>query len=105
MGSILRSLRKKSGKTQGQVASETGMTQGMISALEMDKGDPLLSTVQRLAGYYKVEVTELLRGSAAVESKNYDALRLELIRLILMTSNASLGGALKALQELGDRVS
>jgi transcriptional regulator with XRE-family HTH domain len=59
----LREVRKDLGRTQVQVATEAGMSQGDLSRLER-RNDHLLSTLQRYAAALggELEVT-VVRGS------------------------------------------
>jgi y4mF family transcriptional regulator len=47
-GMKLREVRKHVGMTQQQLADGAGVSRNIVSRIENDKGDPLLSTLLRL---------------------------------------------------------
>lgn len=82
LGQKLYELRKRQDKTQAQVAAEVKMTAAMISDFEKDKGDPSLSTLNRLAAYYEVSLTNLLDSSSVIEDQSLSALKVQAAKLI-----------------------
>ena len=56
----LKRLRRKMHETQFEFASECGISIETLSILECKKGDPKLSTLQKIAAYADCEVAELI---------------------------------------------
>lgn len=56
----LKRLRRKMHATQFEFASECGISTETLSILECEKGDPKLSTLQKIAAYADCEVAELI---------------------------------------------
>lgn len=56
IGMTLRSLRKKQGKSQAELAAEIGKTQPQIARLEGGQGDPQLSSIVQVARSLGVEM-------------------------------------------------
>lgn len=56
---ILIKLRRKMGKTQKEVAKDTGISAVSLSAYENGRKEPLLSYAVRLASYYGVTLDSL----------------------------------------------
>lgn len=56
----LRELRELKGKSQNQVAKETGINQQMINYWELGKGVPKLEFLIILADYYNVTLDYLV---------------------------------------------
>lgn len=59
----LRQLRRDSGMTQEQVATQLGVTRQALSGYESGRTQPGLDTLQRLAGIYRVDLTDLIYGN------------------------------------------
>ena len=59
-GNKLRELRESKGLTQRDVSIATGLTELTIGKLEGNKGNPTLKTMQTVADFYEVPVSELL---------------------------------------------
>ena len=59
----LRNLRNKHGLSQKQLADAIGVSHPRISELERGHGNPTLSTLVDLAGYFSVPVSKLLDES------------------------------------------
>lgn len=58
----IRSLRKESGLTYKQLAKESGIPYNTLISLELrDRNDIQLSTVYKLAKFYKKDLGELLK--------------------------------------------
>lgn len=76
VASNLLELRKKTGKTQREVAAETGMTAAALSAYEKGIKQPQLDYAVRLARYYGVTLDKLCgleetSGDAAMTGGEY----------------------------------
>jgi transcriptional regulator with XRE-family HTH domain len=56
----LRRIRKKLHMNQFEFAAECGICIETLSTLECEKGDPKLSTLQKIAAYADCEVAELI---------------------------------------------
>lgn len=59
----LREVRERKLLTQDELAARSGITQTSISAIEVGKHEPRISTVRRLAAALGVEPEELLDDS------------------------------------------
>lgn len=60
LGARLKGARLAAGLTQSQVASSTGITQGMLSYLETNRRQPGIENIRRLAKLYNCSVSYLL---------------------------------------------
>ena len=60
VGKNLKALRLKKGWTQGDLSEATGMKVDHISKLENDKGDPKLSTIEKLITALECDFNALL---------------------------------------------
>jgi transcriptional regulator with XRE-family HTH domain len=58
----LRAARERKKLTQEQLESKSGVTQGVISRLERENGDPAFSTVAKLAAALDVDPRQLRFG-------------------------------------------
>jgi transcriptional regulator with XRE-family HTH domain len=72
IGKNLRELRKNQGKSQIDVARETGISQKNLSKYETGKFRPKYETLTRLADYYNVTVSYILGEAEKVESVDKD---------------------------------
>jgi ribosome-binding protein aMBF1 (putative translation factor) len=61
LGERLRKARERSGVTQQELESRSGLAQALISKLERGKHQPRFDTLQRYADGLGVSVTSLLR--------------------------------------------
>lgn len=68
IGELLKTLRKKNGKTQEEVARDLYVSQKTISRWESGESLPDISIICDVASYYGITVDELLNG--AVNSKD-----------------------------------
>lgn len=68
----LRRLRQESGRSQGSLADQAGLSRRMISAIEGGAANVSLSTVDKLAAALNVKFTDMVRSPAAA-----DPLRIE----------------------------
>jgi len=57
----LKSLRKELGETQLTFGLNCGLSEDVICQLENEKTDPKLSTLQNIAAYTNVTVSDLLK--------------------------------------------
>ena len=57
----LKRYRQTQEKTQFELSSEIGISEEELSLLERGKTDPKLSTIQLIASYMGVTVSDLLR--------------------------------------------
>ena len=57
----LKRYRRTANKTQCEMSSEMGICAGELGLLERGKTNPKLSTMQRIASYMGVTVSDLLR--------------------------------------------
>lgn len=64
MNTKLRNAREKSGKTQAQVAAETGIAEQMYQRYEYDKSEPGVRTAIRIADALGVKDLRELFGAA-----------------------------------------
>ena len=55
MNTELRAAREKSGKTQAQVAKETGISEAQYQNIEYDKSEPRVRTAIRIANALGVQ--------------------------------------------------
>jgi transcriptional regulator with XRE-family HTH domain len=60
----LRGLRARRGWSLDQLAQRSGVSKGVLVALEGDRGNPSLTTLCRLADAFAVSVTELIAADA-----------------------------------------
>lgn len=63
----LKKIRKLRNISQEEFAAECGLSKEAISTLECEKGDPKLSTIQKVAAYTGCEVPELLKKDGNIE--------------------------------------
>jgi transcriptional regulator with XRE-family HTH domain len=64
LGEKLRNLRKNlRGLTLARVAEDTGLAVSFLSDIERGNTKPSLATLQKLASYYQVNLSELLEES------------------------------------------
>ena len=57
----LKALREKTGLSQEKVARAAGVSNGTYARLEQGKGDPSVTTIQKLARVLGPEVYDLLK--------------------------------------------
>lgn len=57
----LKRFRRAQDKTQFEMSAEIGISEEELSLLERGKTDPKLSTIQMIASYLGLTVSELLR--------------------------------------------
>ena len=63
----LRTLRDRCGATQAEVSEACGIKQGHYTQFECGRINPSLPTLERLAQYYKVSVSDLLTARSHAE--------------------------------------
>lgn len=56
LGSTIKSIRKRRGKTQVEFASQCGITQAYLSKIEGNQKDPNLSLINRISEALQVPV-------------------------------------------------
>jgi mannose-6-phosphate isomerase-like protein (cupin superfamily)/DNA-binding XRE family transcriptional regulator len=64
VGARIRQLRRQSGKTLREQASELGISASSLSVLENGRGGVSLARLQRVARHFGLSVTDLLAGPA-----------------------------------------
>lgn len=64
IGQRTREFRTMNGWTVGRLASESGLSKGMLSKIENGQASPSLATLARLASTLSVPVTAFFRGLA-----------------------------------------
>ena len=69
MNMQLRAAREQSGKTQAQVARETGISEAQYQNIEYDKNEPRVRTANRIARAVN-STTEKLWGFGAATPDN-----------------------------------
>lgn len=63
IGTNIKSHRQRAGKTQQQIANETGLSVSYISQAERNiKINPLLATIHKLADCLDCEPSDLIRS-------------------------------------------
>ena len=62
-GTVIRSLREKSGMTQLQLAETLGVSDKTISKWETGKGYPDITLLEPIADAFRISVTELISGN------------------------------------------
>lgn len=67
MDNSLRDVRRSRGVTQEQLAVKSGVSRATISAFESGNGDPILSTLQKLADALGVQPADLLKKESALD--------------------------------------
>lgn len=67
----LKLIRKVMKINQENFASECGICIEMLSAYECEKGDPKLSTLQKIAAYVGCETPELLKKNGDLNLTEY----------------------------------
>jgi transcriptional regulator with XRE-family HTH domain len=65
LGSRLRQLRRERNRSLQDVADATGISVSFLSHIENDKSDITVNRLLRLAGYYGIDVSELLPDGSA----------------------------------------
>jgi len=55
----LRVLRASRRLSQGVLAQDAGVTQALVSAIELGKANPTLASLERIAQVLKVDLSEL----------------------------------------------
>ncbi len=70
MNMKLRAAREQSGKTQAQVAKETGISEAQYQNIEYDKSEPRIRTAIRIAKALNSTVEELFEA-ATTNSSGY----------------------------------
>ena len=66
----LRALRHELGKTQVEFSAEIGISEDEVSKLECERTDPKLSTLQKIAAYTGMTVSELLAEEATEKEED-----------------------------------
>jgi predicted transcriptional regulator len=61
IGGNLRHLRRRSGRTQAEVAKRAGASQAWICRIETGDANPTLASLRRIARAPDVEVVDLLQ--------------------------------------------
>lgn len=69
----LRAARERSGKTQAQVAKETGISEAQYQNIEYDKSEPRVRTAIRIARVLGSTVESLFGMTAPSGAKEADA--------------------------------
>ncbi len=59
-GGILKNLRVEKKLSQGELANSTGITQSSLARYELDKTEPRLSDIKKLALFFGVSADYLL---------------------------------------------
>ena len=61
IGINLKLLRKRQGKSQGEVASDLGLTRSSYSGYENNVAQPNLDSLILFSDYYRVSIDDLVR--------------------------------------------
>jgi transcriptional regulator with XRE-family HTH domain len=59
VGTILRAVREERGQTRERLAVEAGVSVGTLARLELDRSDPVWSTVLAIADALDLDLAEL----------------------------------------------
>ncbi len=76
----LKLIRKVKKMNQENFAAECGICIEMLSAYECERGDPKLSTIQKIAAYVGCEVPELLKKDGNLNLNSETVLEKETIK-------------------------
>lgn len=70
LGAKIKQLRETHGYSQQVVADHLGMTQANYHKLENDKADIRLDYIEKLAGFYKVSIADIISSDKNVFNIN-----------------------------------
>ena len=62
LGDRIRELRKQKGETLKNISDETGLSVSYLSDIERCRTNPSLQTLQTIADYFDITITDLLYG-------------------------------------------
>ena len=62
IGSRLKELREKSGLTLDEFANATNLTKGIIWSYELEKKEPSISHLKRVATFFNISMDYLICG-------------------------------------------
>ncbi len=78
IGLVIKTLRKKAGLTQQQLAEKVGVTDKAVSKWERGAGSPDISTINQLSNILNIDTDNLLAGNIAyLENEWVGELRLD----------------------------
>ena len=67
----LRTLRKRKGMTQRELAADLGVALSTIAMWETANREPDLATIRKLAEYFSVSIEELINDEIEIGYENY----------------------------------
>ncbi|MCI3027731.1 helix-turn-helix domain-containing protein [Desemzia sp. C1] len=90
LGDRVKDLRKKTGKTQDDVAKSIGLSRPAYSHIENNRNEPDGETLKKLASYYEVTTDYLLGHSVPQWATEKDVMDLE--EMLNSSVNMAYGG-------------
>ncbi len=101
IGQRIRSLRKRQGLTQEEMADKCGLHWTYVGGLERGERNPTLTTMQKVAAGLGVSVTELLNAKAFQSaSSDQDTREGRLMRLLRRKDNGTVDLAAGIVREV-----
>lgn len=82
LGDIIKKMREERGLSQKEVASSVGIDRGQYSRIETNKVEPTLSTLEKIAQAFKIEVEDFFKKELPVTVDSFDKSLVEKVKII-----------------------
>ncbi|MFQ3576828.1 MAG: helix-turn-helix transcriptional regulator [Cytophagales bacterium] len=82
IGNKIKKMREDRGLSQKEVASVADIDRGQYSRIETNKVEPSLSTLEKIALAFKVDVEEFFKKEAPVNVDSFDKTLVEKVKII-----------------------
>jgi transcriptional regulator with XRE-family HTH domain len=82
LGDRIKKMREERGLSQKEVASGVGIDRGQYSRIETNKVEPTLSTLEKIATAFQVEVEDFFKKEAPLTVESFDKSLVEKVKLI-----------------------
>lgn len=82
IGDIIKKMREERGLSQKEVATSVDIDRGQYSRIETNKVEPTLSTLEKLAKAFNVEVEDFFKKEPPVTVDSFDKSLVEKVKII-----------------------
>jgi transcriptional regulator with XRE-family HTH domain len=82
LGDKIKKMREERGLSQKEVATSVDIDRGQYSRIETNKVEPTLSTLEKIAQAFKIEVEDFFKKDAPVTVDSFDKTVVEKVKII-----------------------
>lgn len=82
LGDRIRQLREERGLSQKEVVTNIGIDRGQYSRVETNKVEPTLSTLEKIAQAFKIDLIDFFKKDAPLTVDSFDKTLVDRIKII-----------------------